>query len=206
MSIVAEYSGGYIPPTPFPLSTDHAFSTPSINFPRLYHDPEYFGKCVLGVEESHQQRQVSQAVVDGEKFIAVRSGTGTGKTWKIGEMILWFLGTRRSCKGLVTSTKEDQIKGQVWQEVHNLLASAPQVWKDNIVITDDKPQQIDVSLKEFLPTHILIEYSYYFKIARHIRIIFPNCFLAIRANNIEPLQHFDNYGIRRPPKGRSREP
>lgn len=67
-------------------------------------------------------------------------------------------------------------------------------------ISDDRPDMLEAMLKEFTPTHILIEYSHYRRILSALRQSLPDAFIAVRAINIEPLQHFDNYGWF-PPRG-----
>jgi hypothetical protein len=57
-------------------------------------------------------------------------------------------------------------------------------------VNGDDPAQLDETLSEFAPTHVLIEYSYFPRIAKSIRRRFPDARLAVRAHNIEPLQHW----------------
>lgn len=63
--------------------------------------------------------------------------------------------------------------------------------------SDDRYEDVlgNITLK---PTHIFIEYSYYRKLVRGIRKKYPNARLAIRAHNLEAMQHYDNYGLKNP--------
>jgi len=57
-------------------------------------------------------------------------------------------------------------------------------------INGDVPAQLDRVPADFAPTHVLIEYSYFPRIARAVRKRYPGASLAVRAHNIEPLQHW----------------
>ena len=57
-------------------------------------------------------------------------------------------------------------------------------------VRGDRPSQLDAHLEGWTPTHILIEYSYFPKIAKALRTRFPHARMAVRAHNIEPLQHW----------------
>ncbi|MRD46828.1 hypothetical protein GHT07_06045 [Caenimonas koreensis DSM 17982] len=54
----------------------------------------------------------------------------------------------------------------------------------------DQPSELDAHLAGWTPTHILIEYSYFPKIAGALRKRFPDARIAMRAHNIEPLQNW----------------
>lgn len=64
-----------------------------------------------------------------------------------------------------------------------------------LVISDDLPAHLDGMLETFTPTHILVEYTHFHRLLNHIRAVLPQAFVAVRAINIEPLQHFDNHGF-----------
>jgi hypothetical protein len=57
-------------------------------------------------------------------------------------------------------------------------------------VNGDVPAQLDRVPAGFVPTHVLIEYSYFPRIARAIRRRYPAAAIAVRAHNIEPLQHW----------------
>jgi hypothetical protein len=60
----------------------------------------------------------------------------------------------------------------------------------NCAVNGDDPAQLDKTLSEFVPTHVIIEYSYFPRIAKQLRSRFPKARLAVRAHNIEPMQHW----------------
>jgi len=66
-----------------------------------------------------------------------------------------------------------------------------------IAIHDDDPAEVDAALAggESLEA-ALVEYSYYSKIVKRLKQKAPNVRVAVRAINLEPLQHFDNTGWR----------
>jgi hypothetical protein len=75
-----------------------------------------------------------------------------------------------------------------------LLSSMPHGYRSLRVGADD-PQVLQEVRAEGRPTHILIEYSSFPRIARYLRREYPGAFLAVRAINIEPLQNLDNQGL-----------
>jgi hypothetical protein len=75
-----------------------------------------------------------------------------------------------------------------------LLSSMPRGYRAVRVGADD-PQVLRKLRAEIRPTHILMEYSSFPRIAGYLRRAYPGAFLAVRAINIEPLQNFDNRGL-----------
>ncbi len=63
-------------------------------------------------------------------------------------------------------------------------------------VIDDDLAQCRVAFEACNDVHVLIEYSTFPKIVKWIRQTFPSAFIAVRAHNIEPLQHLDNHGWR----------
>lgn len=58
-------------------------------------------------------------VARGE-WVAVSSGTGTGKTFGAGALILWWLAVRRDAIAVTVATKEDQQTKGIWREIGRL--------------------------------------------------------------------------------------
>ena len=79
------------------------------------------------------QNELFNAVRDGHKRIAVRSSTGTGKTTSIAELVLWYISVYQDCKIIITSTKADQLRFQVWAEIEILKNRANSVIRDGII-------------------------------------------------------------------------
>lgn len=57
-------------------------------------------------------------------------------------------------------------------------------------VSGDEPSQLADTLGRCTPSHVLIEYSYFPRIAKEIRRRCPDAFIAVRAHNIEPLQEW----------------
>jgi len=60
-----------------------------------------------------------QSIANGE-WIAVASGTGTGKTFGAAGLILWHLACWRDSVTVTVATKEDQMAKGVWREIARL--------------------------------------------------------------------------------------
>lgn len=67
-----------------------------------------------------------------------------------------------------------------------------------VSVHGDDVAQLAQVLMECRPTHVLIEYSYYPRIVRHMRRRFPQAVIGIRSHNIEPLQHWTVADFERP--------
>ena len=50
----------------------------------------------------------------------------------------------------------------------------------------DRPSQLDAHVEGWTPPHILIEYSYFPKIAKALRTRFPHARMAVRAHKSSP--------------------
>lgn len=123
-----------------------ASSAPT-NPARLRADPGYavrkFGLMDGDYAPTAQQDNGFNAIRDGKKRIAIKSGTGTGKTTLIAAIGLWHLMVYKGCKIIFSSTKADQLRHQVWAEMRILLARAPQYVQDSITIAVETAYAID---------------------------------------------------------------
>ena len=64
-----------------------------------------------------------------------------------------------------------------------------------VLVDGDDPRPVLDALRSEDPTlRVLVEYSHYPRILRAVRRRWPDSFIAVRAHNIEPLQHLDNHG------------
>ncbi|MGH9823579.1 MAG: polysaccharide deacetylase family protein [Blastocatellia bacterium] len=64
-----------------------------------------------------------------------------------------------------------------------------------VAVTGDDPSELDECLRDFTPTNVLVEYTYFRNIVKSLRERLPEALIAARAHNIEPLQHFENHGL-----------
>ncbi len=85
-------------------------------------------------------------------------------------------------------TYKDVISRVQWLQSH--MSSYRQ-----IPVQDDGPAVVDTALAEGESLEAaLVEYSYFPRIVRRLKQRWPGAVVAVRAINIEPLQHFDNTG------------
>jgi hypothetical protein len=114
---------------------------------RIGTDPGYFAVEMGGMNGKYtptpQQIQAFNAIKDGKKRITIRSSTGTGKTTWIAQMIIYWLTIHESCKVIVTSTKMDQLRHQIWAEMHILLDRALPALKNGITVAVESAFRID---------------------------------------------------------------
>lgn len=73
---------------------------------RYVNDPVLFAKEVLNLELSpNQQALALNALANGKKKVAVKSGHGTGKSCLASVAILWFMCTRPMARVIITAPK-----------------------------------------------------------------------------------------------------
>ena len=92
---------------------------------RYRNDPAGFCKHVVGMDPLPWQREVMQAVANGERRISVRSGHGVGKSSCAAILILWFLTTRYPCKCVTTAPTAAQLYDALFAEVKRRLKDLP---------------------------------------------------------------------------------
>jgi hypothetical protein len=98
--------------------------------------------------------------------------------------------------GMILHLAPDHVDSRIGQGSHKDVAARKAYFKATgrpyryVSLKGDEPAQIDAVLAAREPTHVLIEYSYYPRIAEHIRRRFPNARIGVRSINIEPLQHW----------------
>lgn len=66
------------------------------------------------------------------------------------------------------------------------------------LVDGDDPVGMLASLGEWRPDAVFIEYTHYPRLMKEFRARFPGVLIAVRAINVEPLQHLDNHGLRGP--------
>lgn len=87
-------------------------------------DPVWFSENILGGSEPwEKQVEVMQSVRDN-KYTAVKSGNGVGKTWTAGRIVLWFLTAYRPSRVITTAPTWQQVEKLLWSEVSTQFNSA----------------------------------------------------------------------------------
>lgn len=85
-------------------------------------DPEGFCREVLGVELWSKQLDVLRATLQHSR-VAVRSGHGTGKTFVVACLVLWWLYGKRG-RVITTAPTWNHVEGVLWAEIHSLRKRA----------------------------------------------------------------------------------
>mgnify|MGYP000968122682 FL=1 len=85
-------------------------SNPFVEFLKKYKgNPVLFCQNVLGVEPDEWQKELMQAIADGERKISVRSAHGVGKSSVASWIMLHTLLTNYDCKVIVTAPTSSQL-------------------------------------------------------------------------------------------------
>lgn len=63
-----------------------------------------------------------------------------------------------------------------------------------IPVRADDPDEMERLLHDHRPDQLLFEYTQSVRMVRRARALRPDIQIAVRAHNVEPLQHVDNYG------------
>lgn len=87
-------------------------------------DPVYFCIHALGMSPTNQQVDLMRAVVDN-KFIACKSGHGTGKSTALAALIWWFLICFDDAQVPCTAPSAPQLKDVLWARISELKAGLP---------------------------------------------------------------------------------
>lgn len=93
-------------------------------------DPVLWIREVIGVEPTEQQIAILNAIALPGAKIAVKSGTGTGKTSLSAWVITWFLVFHTDCKSLCTSPSSSQLFDNLWAECAKWIDVMPPIFKD----------------------------------------------------------------------------
>jgi hypothetical protein len=112
--------------------------TTGVAMVRYQHDPIGFARDILGVSEAqirwslnpgydaHQWdgspdplAQIAEALADWQD-VGVESGTGTGKSFWLAVLILWFLASWENALAFSFAPKEDQLRLYIWKEIGKL--------------------------------------------------------------------------------------
>lgn len=79
-------------------------------------DPDYFSRVMLGRRSTRDQRRFA-AACDSHHRVNVRSGNGTGKTFRAGAKIVEKALSYRGSRTIITGPSYDQAYAGLWQDV-----------------------------------------------------------------------------------------
>jgi len=87
---------------------------------RYYNDPVKFSEEVLKIKlTDNQQKPALNALANGKKKVAIKSGHGTGKSCLAACGILWFLCCRPKCNVLLTAPSANQLYKTMMKEIRD---------------------------------------------------------------------------------------
>ncbi|HJQ53476.1 MAG TPA: hypothetical protein VJ825_06500 [Gemmatimonadaceae bacterium] len=78
-------------------------------------NPEYEGHSWDG--DPDPLVKIAEALARWEKNVGAESGTGTGKSFWMAVLILWFLGCFKNSRVFTFAPKEDQLRKYIWKEI-----------------------------------------------------------------------------------------
>ncbi len=94
----------------------------SIEALQFYEDhPVEFCRDLIGVECDTWQKRAFEALVK-DHFIAIRAGSGVGKTLWLSLVTMWFLGTKPNSKVPTTAPSQHQLQDLLWGEHHKWIS------------------------------------------------------------------------------------
>jgi len=114
-------------------------SNPFVEFLDKYKkDPILFCQEVLGVEPDEWQKELMQAVADGERKISARSAHGVGKSSVASWTMLHTLLTNYDCKVIVTAPSSAQLFDALFAELSRWVKEMPQALQDLVEVKSDR--------------------------------------------------------------------
>ena len=90
---------------------------------RYQGDPFLFSSEVLGIEPDDNQRTIIESVLNN-KYSAVASGRGIGKTYTIAILSAWTICVKPEAVVLVSSNTASQSKATIWAPLTKILKSS----------------------------------------------------------------------------------
>jgi hypothetical protein len=114
-------------------------SNPFVEFLKKYKgNPVLFCQNVLGVEPDEWQKELMQAIADGERKISVRSAHGVGKSSVASWIMLHTLLTNYDCKVIVTAPTSSQLFDALFAELSRWIKEMPQSLQDLVDVKSDR--------------------------------------------------------------------
>lgn len=101
-------------------------------------DPILFFSSALDVELDKQQLSCLSLVIKPGSRVAIRSARGTGKTFLLAGITLWFLLTHDDVSIRILSPSHDQLVNVFMREVRKLHARLPRILQDLLEVLTDK--------------------------------------------------------------------
>ena len=80
-------------------------------------NPEAFGEDILGHKYDKWQSEAFKALVE-DHFVAIRAGSGVGKSFWLSDVTCWFLCTKPFCRIPTTAPSQHQLFDILWASHH----------------------------------------------------------------------------------------
>jgi len=102
---------------------------------RIQVDPLFFVKEVLGGEPWQKEADILLSVRDN-KYTAVRSGHGVGKTYSAARAALWFLVAFKGSIVITTAPTWRQVRMLLWGEIRGAVRNArcPEMFRGSVLL------------------------------------------------------------------------
>ena len=114
------------------------------------HDPISFVQEVIGVDPFDYQKELLQAVNDGERRLSVRSGHGTGKSTCASWLMIWMLFTRYPVRVVVTAPSSQQLFDALFSELKSHITKLPPALKHLLNVKSDRVELIASPSEAFI--------------------------------------------------------
>ena len=101
-------------------------------------NPSAFVTDVLTCHPDMWQKELLEAVNNGERKLSVRSGHGVGKSTAASWLMLWFLLTRYPVKIVVTAPTSAQLFDALFAELKRWINQLPPPLKDILDVKSDR--------------------------------------------------------------------
>lgn len=100
-------------------------------------NPVPFAEDVLGLELSEQQVLLLNTL-QSQKYVAVKSGHGTGKSFVSSVAILWFLSTRYMAQVPTTAPTSSQLNDVLWSRLSENFYRMNPIFRENFTMVNDR--------------------------------------------------------------------
>ena len=87
-------------------------------------DPEGFVRDVIGAKSDEWHKRAWDNLLE-HHFLAIKSGSGVGKSWFLSVAILWFLFTHPFSKVPCTAPSQHQLYDILWAEIYKWMSGSP---------------------------------------------------------------------------------
>lgn len=117
---------------------------------QYYHDPAAFAANVVKKPLDPWQAQVANDVAARERYIAIRSGHGTGKSFSLALVVAWFATTRFPFKVVMTAPTAPQLWDALWAETCAMFQNLPGGIRELFEVKSDRIELVAAPKEGFI--------------------------------------------------------